>query len=312
MVDISIVIPVFRSAQTLVELHRRVVAVLTAAGKTFEIIFVEDCGGDNSWAEIKALAGTDERVRGFRMSRNYGQHNAILAGTRVANGSLIVTMDDDLQHPPEELPKLLAKINEGHDVVYGSPVQAQHGLVRNLCSLVTKLALQTAMGAKTARHASAFRVFKTHLRDAFSGCQSPSVNIDVLLTWATAKFTSCPVRHDARGHGVSGYDTRKLLRHAMNMMTGFSTAPLRLVSIIGFFFALFGASIFAYVIIRYLVQGGSVPGFSFLASIVAIFSGAQLLALGMVGEYIARIYERNMGKPTYLICETTTLGKGTP
>ena len=178
---ISIVIPVYRSAESLLLLHRRLVSLFEERGDDFEIVFVEDGGGDKSWAIIQDLAAADSRVRGFKMSRNYGQHNALLCGIRAAQGAVIVTLDDDLQHPPEELPKLLAKLEEGYDVVYGPPEREQHGFLRDLASRITKIALQGAMGAETARQVSALRVFRTELRDAFADYRSPSVNIDVLL-----------------------------------------------------------------------------------------------------------------------------------
>lgn len=303
--QLSVVIPVYRSQESLRELHQRLVATLTGLGISFEILFVEDCGGDNSWGVIQELAAEDERVRGFHMSRNYGQHNALLAGIRAAKGGLIATLDDDLQHPPEELPKLLAKLNEEYDVVYGPPENEQHGFFRDMASQITKMALQSAMGAETARQVSAFRVFRTQLRDAFDEYRGPAVNLDVLLTWATTCFTALPVRHEARKYGESGYTTHKLLGHAMNMMTGFSTMPLKLASVIGFLFALFGVFVLAYVVLRYFLVGVAVPGFAFLASIIALFSGAQLLALGIIGEYLARMHQRTMERPTYLLRETT-------
>ncbi len=303
--QISVVIPVYRSQESLRELYQRLIATLTSLCISFEILFVEDCGGDNSWKIILKLAQEDDRVRGLKMSRNYGQHNALLAGIRAASGELIVTLDDDLQHPPEELPKLLAKIEEGFDVVYGPPEQEQHGFFRDMASQITKMALQSAMGAETARHVSAFRVFRTQLRGAFNEYRSLSVNIDVLLTWGTTSFTALPVRHEARKYGESGYTTRKLLTHAMNMITGFSTMPLKLASVMGFIFALFGMCVLAYVILRYFLVGSAVPGFAFLASIVALFSGAQLLALGIIGEYLARMHQRTMDCPTYFLREAT-------
>ena len=239
------------------------------------------------------------------MSRNYGQHNALLAGIRAAQGNLIATIDDDLQNPPEELIKLLSKIKEGYDVVYGFPQKEHHGLLRDMASQITKMALQGAMGAETARFVSAFRVFRTELRGAFVEYKSPTVNLDVLLTWATTAFIAIPVRHESRKFGESGYTTGKLMQHAMNMMTGFSTMPLKLASFIGFVFALFGLFVLAYVILRYLFVGSAVPGFPFLASVIAVFSGAQLLALGIIGEYLARMHQRTMERPAYLLRETT-------
>jgi len=302
---LSIIIPVYRSAMVLPELHQQLTKTLSSLSKDYEVIFVEDCGGDNSWGIIKALAAADPCVHGLRMSRNYGQHNALLAGIRAAQGDVIITMDDDLQHPPEELPKLLIRLAEGYDVVYGPPERQQHGFLRNLASRITKLALEGAMGAETARNVSALRVFRTELRDAFADYRSPSVNIDVLLTWATTRFTALPVRHEPRKYGESGYTTRKLIRHAINMMTGFSIRPLQMASVMGFMVALFGLLVLAYVFVRYFVQGDSAPGFPFLASIIAIFSGAQLLALGIIGEYLARMHFRTMERPPYSVRERT-------
>jgi undecaprenyl-phosphate 4-deoxy-4-formamido-L-arabinose transferase len=300
---ISMIIPVFRSAESLPELHRRIIAVFGDSEQDLEIVFVEDCGGDNSWSVIQQLAVADPRVRGFRMSRNYGQHNALLCGIREARGETIVTLDDDLQHPPEEIPKLLAKLDEGFDVVYGPPEREQHGLLRDLASQITKLALEGAMGAANARQVSALRAFRTRLRDAFAEYRSPTVNIDVLLTWATISFSAVRVRHEVRQYGQSGYTPRKLVQHALNMMTGFSTRPLQLASLMGFGFALFGLVILAYVLVRWLLQGSAVPGFAFLASIIAIFSGAQLMALGIIGEYLSRMHMRTMERPPYLVRE---------
>ena len=175
--------------------------------------------------------------------------------------------------------------------------------MRDLASKITKIALHGAMGEKTARHVSALRVFRTELRDAFADYRSPAVNIDVLLTWATTRFTAVRVRHEPRLYGESGYTPRKLIRHAMNMMTGFSILPLQLASVVGFVFAIFGALVLTYVLIRYLVQGSAVPGFAFLASIIAIFSGAQLLSLGIIGEYLARMHFRSMERPPYAVRE---------
>jgi undecaprenyl-phosphate 4-deoxy-4-formamido-L-arabinose transferase len=239
------------------------------------------------------------------MMRNYGQHNALLCGIRAARHELIVTMDDDLQHPPEEIPRLLAKLAEGYDVVYGTPATEEHTLWRVLASQITKIALQGSMGVETARKTSAFRAFRTRLRTAFADYRSPDVSIDVLLTWGATGFASVPVRHDQRFKGVSNYTFKKLLTHAFNMMTGFSVIPLQMASYLGFACALFGLLVLVYVIGRYLLLGHSMPGFPFLASIIAIFSGAQLLALGIIGEYLSRMHFRMMEQPTYVVLQET-------
>jgi glycosyltransferase involved in cell wall biosynthesis len=303
--NLSLVIPVFRSQAVLPELHRRLIAVLEPLELSFEILLVEDCGGDDSWGVIQDLAMQDNRIRGLRLARNYGQHNALLCGIRAAKGEVIVTIDDDLQNPPEEVPKLLGKLAEGFDVVYGSPQNETHGFFRNQASRITKLALEGSMGVETASMVSPFRVFRTRLREAFVAHHSSSVNIDVLLTWGTSRFSSVKVRQDERTVGDSGYGLKKLIKHAINMLTGFSVLPLQIASLLGIAFGSMGFFILAYVVGRYLIEGSAVQGFPFLASIIAIFSGVQLFSLGIIGEYLARMYFRSMALPPYTIREQT-------
>jgi undecaprenyl-phosphate 4-deoxy-4-formamido-L-arabinose transferase len=237
--------------------------------------------------------------------RNYGQHNALLCGIRAARFEVIVTIDDDLQNPPEEIPRLLAKLAEGCDVVYGTPLKDAHGLLRDFASRITKFALQNAMGAETARQVSAFRAFRTQLRAAFAEYRGPYASVDVLLTWGTNRFSAVTVRTDPRAFGTSNYTIRTLIAHALNMMTGFSTLPLQFASMVGFAFTFIGMAVLTYVMVRYFLNGGSVPGFPFLASIIAIFSGAQLFALGVIGEYLSRIHFRMMDRPPYAVQTTT-------
>jgi glycosyltransferase involved in cell wall biosynthesis len=302
---LSVVVPVFNSAQTLKELVDRTVAAL-AHFPSLEIVLVDDASRDGSWSVIQALAA--ERpglIVGIRLMRNSGQHHALLAGIRAAQNPVVVTMDDDLQNPPEEIPKLVAGLTDSVDVVYGTPVAEHHGLLRNLASRTAKAALRSVTGVPEARMVSAFRAFRLHLRDAFAAYEGPYGSIDVLLSWATTRFAVVVVDHQDRVQGRSGYTVRMLIQHALNMMTGFSTKPLKLASLIGFGFAVFGFGVLAYVLIRLAIVGGSVPGFPFLASIIAIFSGAQLFALGIIGEYLARMHFRLMKRPGYTVQGTT-------
>ena len=242
--------------------------------------------------------------------RNYGQHNALLCGIRAARGSRIVTIDDDLQHPPEEIPKLLAKLEEGYDVVYGVPQCQRHELWRNVASQVTKFVLRGAMGAQTACQVSAFRVFRSAVRGAFQDYGGPFVCLDVLLTWGTTRFAAVPIRHAERYAGKSNYTFGKLVVHAVNMITGFSVMPLKLASLAGFVCMLFGLAVLSYVWGRYLIGGVNVPGFTLLASTITIFSGVQLFALGIIGEYLARMHFRAMERPAYVVCQSTFAGEG--
>jgi glycosyltransferase involved in cell wall biosynthesis len=302
---VSVIVPCYNSEGSLPELIERLAKVLPQVASRFEVVLVNDDSRDRTWNVIVGLSEQYEWVHGIDMMRNYGQHNALLCGIRTAKYDLIATMDDDLQHPPEELPKLMDKLNGGFDVVYGTPLEHPHEFWRNLASQVTKLALQAAMGAETARKVSAWRVFRTKLRDAFQEYRSPFLSLDVLLTWGTTRFSSVAVTHEPRKIGTSNYTFRKLITHAFNMMTGFSTVPLQLASLVGFTFTLFGIGILAYVLIRYLLYGSVVSGFPFLASSIAIFSGAQLFALGIIGEYLARMHFRMMERPTYTVRTST-------
>lgn len=298
---LSVVIPVYRSEAILPELVRRLGEVLPTLANDYEVVLVNDSSPDGSWEVISDAQHRVPWIRAINLMRNYGQHNALLCGIRAAQYSRIVTMDDDLQHPPEEIPKLLAVLDQGYDVVYGRPAQEHHGFLRDLASWTTKLALENMMGAEIARQVSAFRVFRAEVANAFRHYEGSFVSIDVLLTWGTNRFAATPVRHEPRAQGVSGYTLRKLVTHTMNMMTGFTTKPLQLASLIGFSFTIFGFGVLCYVVGRYFFEGTPVPGFPFLASIIALFSGAQLFALGIIGEYLARMHFRSMQKPPYVV-----------
>ena len=302
---LSIVIPVYNSEESLVELCDRLHKALSHLVSDFEVILVNDASRDGSWETIRRLSAQHGWIRGLNLMRNYGQHNALLCGIRACRKPVVVTLDDDLQHPPEEIPRLLEKLQEGHDVVYGTPVRQRHGLLRDLASAITKLTLRGAMGVQVARDVSAFRAFRVQLREAFRDYRGTFVSVDVLLTWGTANFAAIPVRHDARRHGTSNYTVRRLITHAFNMLTGFSVLPLQIASLVGFAFTLFGGCVLVYVIGRYFLEGGSIAGFPFLASIIALFAGAQLFALGMIGEYLARMHFRMLERPSYTVAAST-------
>jgi undecaprenyl-phosphate 4-deoxy-4-formamido-L-arabinose transferase len=299
----SVVVPVYNSQITLPQLIDELAKVLPTLCQQYEVILVNDASRDDSWLVIEKLTDKHDWVRGIHLMRNYGQHNALLCGIRAARYEIIITMDDDLQHPPQMIEHLLTKLDEGYDVVYGTPHQEQHGLWRDFASQITKLALQSAMGVEVARKVSAFRVFRTQLRAAFENYRASTVSIDVLLTWGTTRFAAIPVEHQPRRLGQSNYTFWKLFTHALNMVTGFSVLPLQIASLLGFFFTLFGMVVLVYVVGRFLIQGSVVQGFPFLASIISIFSGVQLFALGIIGEYLARIHLRAQDRPAYTIRE---------
>jgi undecaprenyl-phosphate 4-deoxy-4-formamido-L-arabinose transferase len=295
---ISVVIPAFNGAQTLPEVIARTRAAL---GGDCELIVVDDASRDATWTVLQQLSQIDD-VHAIRFRRNVGQHNALLAGIRAARGDVIVTLDDDLQHPPEEIPALLAALERGADVVYGFPQDQPRSFARSIVSSMTTIALRKAMGTDAARHHSGFRLFRASLREAFADYDGAYVNIDVMLTWATTRFSWIEVKSQP---GKSGYTLARLFAHAMTLVTGFSTLPLRVASIGGLSFTAVGAALLAFVLIRYLIDGVSVPGFVFIASAVTMFSGVQLFALGIMGEYLSRIHMRTLGRPAYVIADVT-------
>lgn len=307
--SVSVVIAVYNAARSLEPLLDRLAPILERGGVPFEVILVNDGSRDESWALIERCSAQRPWVVGIDLSRNFGQHNALLCGIRAARHDVIVTMDDDLQNPPEEIHKLLARLGEGLDVVYGSPEQEQHGLWRDLASQTTKLVLGGVLGASTARQVCGFRAFRHELREAFSDYSGPSVNVDVLLTWATTRFGAIRVRHEPRQYGASNYTFGKLVSHALNMLTGFSTLPLQVASVLGFVLTAFGLFLLVLVIARYLIQGVIIPGFTFLASVIVIFSGAQLFTLGVIGEYLARMHFRIMRQPSYAVRRAVGAGE---
>ena len=298
---ISIIIPVFKSGAILEELFARICSVMESLEISFEVIFVNDCRNDFSWEIIKKLKAVNSQVRGILLSKNYGQHNALLCGIVNSNGHFIVTMDDDLQNPPEAIPLLLKKINEGYDVVYGIPINARHNFWRKFSSGITKIILNKFMGVFFAKQISSFRIFDSCLKNSFINYRNSTVNIDVFLNWVTNNFSFVEVEHLPRIHGKSGYNFIKLAKHSFDMITGFSVVPLRIASLMGLSFSIFGFLILFFLLAQWFHVGSSVPGFLFIASLITIFSGAQLLAIGVIGEYLSRIFFRTLDKPPYFI-----------
>ena len=299
--NLSVVVPVYRGEKLVEPLVERLSKSLPTFAKKYEVILVNDGSPDGSWDVVERLAKKYKWVRGIRLMRNYGQHNATLCGVRLAQYDVIVTMDQDLQHPPEEIPVLLAELEKGFDVVYGAPKKLPQGFLRNLMTANMKNILANVMGVPSVKNISAFRAFRTHLRSAFENFQSPTMIVDVLLSWGTTRFTSVQV--NIAEAQTSNYNFSTLVKAAMLILIGFRTKPLRLASWIGFVMTLFGVGVFIYVMVIYFTVG-SLPGFPFLAAIIALFSGAQLFALGIFGEYLARMFDRSMDRPAYVVYQT--------
>jgi undecaprenyl-phosphate 4-deoxy-4-formamido-L-arabinose transferase len=296
---------VFNSEAGLPELVRRVEPVLPRVGTEYELILVNDGSADQSWNVIERLAREHPWVRGINLMRNYGQHNALLAGITRARFDTIVTMDDDLQHPPEEIPRLVATLDEGYDVVYGRPKKRSHSTWRNLASRIIKAVLKIVLGAEMGGHSSAFRAFREPLRRGFTSFAGAQLSIDVLLSWSARRATHILVEHEPRRIGRSGYSFSRLVMLALELLTGYSELPLRVASLMGLCTSVLGLLMFVYVVVRRLTQVNYTPGFAFLAAEIAFFAGMQLFAIGVIGEYIAKLHFRTMGKPPYVIQEET-------
>jgi glycosyltransferase involved in cell wall biosynthesis len=297
---VSIVVPVYRSTASLHPLVIRLEEALV--GREFEIILVDDGSPAATWGIAADLAMTHTSVRAIRLGRNFGQHNALIAGIRSAQHAVIVTMDDDLQNPPEEVPRLLAALGPSVDVVYGVSSNVAQTAWRRFGSSLARRII-SRLGAVNVTQMSSFRVIRRDLRESFPEDLGPSVSLDAMLSWVTERFETIEVEHVDRQDGKSNYSASRLVRFALDVTTGYSAVPLQIALTLGLATAAFGVAVLAYVLIRFAVSGTSVAGFPFLASIIAIFSGVQLLTLGVIGEYLARMHFRIMRKPTYVIAE---------
>jgi len=302
---LSIVIPVYRSELTLDKTCNEIFDVMgrELAFVDYEVILVNDCSPDNVSRVMQDLRKRSSRIQCFNLLRNYGQHNALLAGIRAARFDKVVTMDDDGQHPPSAIPRLLESLSDATDLVYACPLSEKRGFFRGFSSAAVKRFLNKALGVDGAINISSFRIFRTAIRNAFDGYNSPVVFIDALLAWGTKRVGMIRIEHRVRSAGTSGYSFQKLLSHAIDMVTSFSVLPLRFSVIIGLLTVLAGMGVFGLSLVRFLIKGREVPGFMFLASTIILFSGVQLLSLGVLGEYISRIHVNCMNRPAYIIKE---------
>ncbi len=298
---ISVVVPVYRSELTLHELVNRVSTSIT--DQNFEIILVDDASGDGTWQKISQICELYSNVRGIRLGRNSGQQAALLAGVRLAKFSVVVTMDDDLQNPPEEIPKLVKALTENIDVVCGISTKVQQSFYRRLGSKFSRGIISSLLGFRELASMSSFRAFRTTMRNGFDSQLGPNISLDALLTWSTSRFGTTEVRHDMRLKGDSNYSPRKLIRFMIDIATGYSILPLRLASYIGLITVIFGLSLMSFILAGPFVFGIEVPGFALLGSSITLFAGVQIMALGTIGEYLGKIHFRVMNKPTYVVTE---------
>jgi len=278
-----------------------------------EIIVVDDSGVLATWEKICDLqVHRQDSVSCVRLGKNVGQHAALIAGTRFCRFQFTVTIDDDLQHDPREIPRLAATLESGFDIVYGYPLSSKHKKWRRAGSWFVRRIHTLLLGNSVAKHSSSFRIFRTQLRGAFLTLRGPQVNVDAALAWATSNFEAIPVPHNSRAEGKSSYNLRRLFSTSKSSVTAFSTRPLRVIAALGFLIACLGAALFAWSLYLGLSQSEGVPGFAFLASALSLYSGVQLVSLGVIGEYVGQLHLRSMDVPTFFVIDSELAGHGLP
>ncbi|MFG6087465.1 glycosyltransferase family 2 protein [Stenotrophomonas indicatrix] len=307
--EISVVIPVYGSASilpTLVQkLEQSLRAVVGADG--FEAVLVHDHGPDNSWEVLKALAADRPWLKGINLRRNAGQHNAVMAGFAHARGRYIITMDDDLQHDPNDIPRIVEALEAGADLVYVRFEARQHALWKRLGSRFNDWVASRLLNKPTGLYLSPFRGIRREVCQTALGYRGPFVYVDGLLLQSTSNFSSITARHHLRQDGKSGYSLRKSIALWMQMATSFSIVPLRFVSLAGI--AASGASfLFALIVVaRKLMNPDLAVGWSSLIVAILFMGGLQLLALGAIGEYTGRILLNVNNRPQFVVGERCNL-----
>jgi polyisoprenyl-phosphate glycosyltransferase len=298
---ISVIVPVFGSARTLPVLVDRLRHVLNSMEVRYELIFVEDGGMDESWSVLEDLVSQHrEAMTVIQLMRNFGQHNAIMCGIRHSQGEFVVTLDDDLQNPPEEIPKLLKAIETGgYDLVYGAYRKKKHENWRNIGTSLVNLFYRIVFRSNVT--VTSFRIIRKNLAKRISSYDLNFTFLDGLFAWNTQRIGATEVEHHPRSDGKSGYNIPRLVGLAMNLFTNFSLLPLQLVSLVGIVASLVGFCIGFWYLLAYLLGRISVPGYASIIIAVFILGGTQLLALGIIGEYLGRLHLNVNRKPQYSV-----------
>jgi len=302
--NLSVVVPTYKSPTTLESLVQRIVKLPSWTADS-EILIVDDGNLDKTWETVRRLATRYRGVRGFRLQQNVGQHAALLCGIRSARNEVIVTLDDDLQNPPEEITKLLSALTDDVDIVIGQPKKASHSSFRRLTSKWSKGLLARSLGYKQATVISPFRIFRTRLRESFGSQLGPNVSIDALLALASNRYKLIEVEHHPRGDGASSYSIGKLFNFFLTSATSASVVPLQIATKAGYLGLVTSLALLMFTVARRLIFGDAVTGFPFLASLIAATSGVQLLLLGILGQYIGHMHYRVIGMPSYVVLEET-------
>ena len=302
-VTYSVVVPVFNEEGNVEALASRVLAAMEKVGETFELLIVDDGSRDRTPELLRTIAAGDERVRVVRFTRNYGQEAAVEALYLNARGRWLIQMDGDLQHPPEEIARLIAKKNEGYDVVYGVREGRQDTLFRVAASRTMQWGMRSMMEIELPEDVSTFRLMSAPIARLVAALPERRKFFSALLVWSGARIGTVRVKHEARHAGATHYNFTKLLNHTFDLIVGFSSKPLRYIGTLGFVFALVGLGLGLWVILRKLVWDYGFVGWPSLFAAVVILGGMQLIATSVIGEYIARIYVQAQARPLYNIGE---------
>ncbi len=299
---LSVVVPVFNEQDNLGDLHRRVAETLAPTGRTWEIVFVDDGSRDGSLRVLAELQRKDpEHVRVVELLRNFGQHPAVFAGFSVVRGQVVVTLDADLQNPPEEIPRLVDALEEGHDVVGGYRKEREDSWFRRAASRIVNYLTARATGIRMRDYGCMLRAYRREVVDAMLGAAEISTFIPALANSLAKDIVEIEVGHAPRLRGESKYSFWRLIKLNFDLMTGFSTLPLQFISWTGALLAVAGFGFGIFLFVRRLIIGPEVEGVFTLFAILFAFLGVQLFCLGLLGEYVGRIYSEVRRRPRYLI-----------
>ena len=304
-INLSIVIPVYRSESILPTLVRKILDSVTLLGyeSSFELILVNDASPDGSWDVIKTLSSQYSFLYGICLSRNFGQHNATMAGLTYCSGDIVIIMDDDLQHPPSAISDLVAAIERGYDVCYTCYENRQHAYWKKFGSWFNDRVANYLLGKPQGLYLSSFKALRKWVAAEIIKYDGPYAYVDGLILDVTHKITSIPIKHQTRMDGEGNYNLRRSISLWLKMATSFSILPLRLASICGFFLA--GASVLfiAYVLVEKILHPEIAAGWASLIATVLFIGGMQLLCLGVIGEYLGRAYLKINKKPQFAVRE---------
>jgi len=296
----SVVVPVFNERENLQPLHSRLSRVMAGLKKPFEIIYVDDGSSDGSFEILRALQTKDKSTRVIRFTRNFGQHPAIMAGFNASRGEVMITLDADLQNPPEEIPKLIKKLDEGYEVVFGVFQERKHSPFRRAGSWFAKWALARVLPVDVAG-LSGFRAVKSCAVDQLKSINEKSKFLDGLLCWMGYRVGTVEVQHDERRSGKTKYTLSKLTGMWLDMIISFTDFPLKIATLLGLVLGAVSLILALFYFIRYFAYGYSVPGFATTAILITFFSGIQLFSLGVLGEYMGRVNREVKNKAEYIV-----------